>query len=74
MALGKIVHNAKKNQETLLITSDKMGLELNTGKSEYIFKSPEQNMGGRGGQQPWCGINGNIANKSFENLAELNYW
>jgi len=41
MVLGKIVHNAKKNLETLLITSDKVGLELNTGKSEYIFMSPE---------------------------------
>jgi hypothetical protein len=41
MVLGKIVHNAKENLETLLITSVKVGLELNTGKSEYIFMSPE---------------------------------
>jgi len=41
MVLGKNVHNAKKNLETLLITIDKVGLELNAGKIEHIFLSPE---------------------------------
>ena len=40
MVLGKIVHNAKKNLETLLITIDMVGLELNAGKSEHIFVLP----------------------------------
>lgn len=72
MVLGKIVHNAKKILQTLLITSDKVGLELNTVESEYIFMSSEQNMGGGGGC--WCGININIANKSYENVAELKHF
>ena len=36
MILGKNIHNAKNN-----ISGDKVGLELNNGKSEYIFMSPE---------------------------------
>jgi hypothetical protein len=37
---AKLYTNAK-NLEALFMASDKVGLELNIGKSEYIFMSPK---------------------------------
>jgi competence transcription factor ComK len=55
----------KKNTETLIDASKKAGLEVNAKKTKYIFPSLHQNAGQN--------QDINIANRSFENVAQFRY-
>ena len=55
----------KKNTEALAVASKETGLEVNAGKTKYMFMSREQNAG--------QSHNMTIENSSFEKVEELRY-
>jgi hypothetical protein len=59
----KIINIIKKNSEALLDTGKKVGLEVNTKKTEYIFMSRYQTTG----QNHYI----KVVNKSLENVAKF---
>jgi ABC-type transport system substrate-binding protein len=64
--LGNNTDATKKNAETLIDASKKIGLKVNTEKTKFIFLSHHQN----------AGQNHNIkmANRSFEMWHSSNIW
>jgi len=43
--LGRSVHSAEKNTETLVVASKKIGLDVNADKTKYMVKSRGENEG-----------------------------
>jgi hypothetical protein len=63
--LGDNIDNIKKNTETLIDASKKVGLEINVEKTKYMLLSRHENIGQNRDIK--------IANRSFENVSQLNY-
>jgi hypothetical protein len=61
--LGVNIDNIKKNMETLIDASKKVGLEVNTEKTTYMLLSRHQNAGQNRDIK--------IANRCFENVAQF---
>jgi hypothetical protein len=59
------IDTIKKNIQTLIDASKEFGLEVNTGKTKYMLLSRHQNAG--------QSHNIKIANRCFENVAQLKY-
>jgi hypothetical protein len=59
------IDTIKKNTETVIDASRKVGLEVNVKKTKYMLLSHRQNAGQN------CDIK--IANRSFENLSQFKY-
>jgi hypothetical protein len=64
--LGNDIDTMKKNTESITDTSKEVGPEINTDKTKYILLSHHQNKGKN--------HNIKIANRSFENVAQLKYF
>jgi hypothetical protein len=64
--LGASVRTIKKNAEALIVTSKKIGLEVNAYKTKYMVMSRDQNAGR-------C-HNKKTDNISFERVEEFKYW
>jgi ribosomal protein S2 len=63
--LGDNISTIKKNTQTLVDASKKVGLEVNTEKSNYILLSHRQNVGQNYGIK--------IGNMCFEKTAQFRY-
>jgi hypothetical protein len=63
--LGGGVHFKQRNTETLVVTSKKIGLEVNANKTKYMVMSGDQNAGRN------HNINNNI--KPFEMMEYFKY-
>jgi hypothetical protein len=63
--LGDNIDSIKKNTQTLIDASNKVGLEVNPEKTKYIFLSRHQNAGQDNDIK--------IANRRFENMAQFKY-
>jgi hypothetical protein len=63
--LGDNIDTVKKNTETLIDASMKVGLEINVENTNYMLLSCHQNVG-----QNW---DIKIANRSFENVSQFRY-
>jgi hypothetical protein len=63
--LGDNIDTIKKNMETSIDASKKVGLEVNTEKIKYMLLSRHQN----GGKN----YDIKIANRSFENVEKFRY-
>jgi ribosomal protein S2 len=63
--LGDNIDTIKKNTETLIDARKEVGLEVNTGKTKYMFLSRHQNAGQNHDIK--------IANKCFENVTKFRY-
>jgi len=63
--LGGSVYTIKENAETLVVAGKEMGLEVNAGKTKYMFMSRDQNSGRS--HSIW------IDDNSFEMMEELKY-
>jgi hypothetical protein len=65
--LGNNMDTIKNNTETLIVASEKVGLEVNTEKTKYVYilLSLHQNVG------QYRDIK--IANRSFENVTQFKY-
>jgi hypothetical protein len=63
--LGGSIHAIKKNTEALVVTSNKIGLEVNAEKTKYMVMSRDQNAGQN--------HNIKIDNKSFERVEQYKY-
>jgi hypothetical protein len=59
------IHTIKKNTETVINASKKVGLEVNAEKTKYILLSCHQNAGQNHDIK--------IANRCFENVAQFRY-
>jgi hypothetical protein len=59
--LGDNIDTIKKNTQTLIDTSKKVGLEVNTEETKYTLLSHHQNAGQ------------NQANRCFENVEQFRY-
>jgi hypothetical protein len=64
--LGDNIDAMKKNTETPIDASKKVGLEVNAEKTKNTFLSRHQNAGQN--------HNIKIGDRSFENVAQLNIW
>jgi hypothetical protein len=64
--LGENINTIKKNAESLLYASKEIGLEVNSEKTKYMFTSCHQTAG----QSNYI----RVANKSFEKVAEFQYF
>jgi hypothetical protein len=64
--LGDIVDAIKNNTQTLIDASKEAGLEVITERTKYMLLSRHQNAGQY--------HNINIANSSFENVAQFKYF
>jgi hypothetical protein len=60
------IYTRKKNTETLIDASKEVGLEVNTEKFRYMLPSHQQNA--------WRTHDINIADSSFESVAQLKYF
>jgi hypothetical protein len=60
------IHTIKKNRESLIDTSKDIGLDVNTEKIKYMLLSHHQNAGQNHDIE--------IANRCFENVAQLKYF
>jgi hypothetical protein len=63
--LGGNIDTMKKKRETLIYASKKVGLEVNTDKTKYMFLSRHQNIGQNHDIK--------IAGRCFENVAQFTY-
>jgi hypothetical protein len=63
--LGDNIDNIKKDTETLIDASKKVGLEINIEKTKYMLLSHHQNVGRNRDIQ--------IANRAFENVSQFKY-
>jgi hypothetical protein len=63
--LGDNIDTIKKNTETLIDASKKLGLEVNVDKTKYMLLSRHQNVGQNREIK--------IANRSFENVSQFKY-
>jgi hypothetical protein len=64
--LGDNIDTIKKNIETLIDASKEVGLETNIEKTKYMLLPGRQNIGQNRDTE--------IANRSFENVSQLQYW
>jgi hypothetical protein len=65
--LGGSIHATKKNTEALVVTSKKIGPEVNDEKTKYMVMSPDQNAGQN------HNIKIRVDNKSFERVVQFKY-
>jgi hypothetical protein len=65
MCIVVVIDTMKQKTETLIEANKEIGLEVSTEKTEYMLLSGQQNAGQN------CDIN--IANRSFENVAQFKY-
>jgi hypothetical protein len=63
--LGRSIHTIKKNTEALVVTSKKIGLEVNAEKTKYMVMSQDHN-----GRQNY---NIKIGDKPFERVEQFKY-
>jgi sorting nexin-29 len=63
--LGDNIGTIKKNTETLIDASKKIGLEINVDKTKYMLLSRHQNVGQNRDIK--------IATRSFENVSQFKY-
>jgi ribosomal protein S2 len=63
--LGDNIDTIKRNIQTLIDASKKVGLEVNTEKTKYMFLTRHQNAGES--------LDIKIANRCFENVAHFRY-
>jgi hypothetical protein len=63
--LGGNIDAIKKNTESLTDASKEVGLDINTEKTKYMLLSRHQNVGENQDIK--------IANRSFENVSQLNH-
>jgi len=63
--LGGSVHTVKEDAEVLIVTSKKIGLEVNADKTKYMVMSREQNAG--------RSHNMKVFNRSFERVEEFKF-
>jgi hypothetical protein len=63
--LGDNIETIKKNTETLIDASKKVGLEINVEKTKYMLLSRHQNVGQNQDKK--------IANRSFANVSQFKY-
>jgi hypothetical protein len=63
--LGDNIDTIKKNTETLIDTSEEVGIRVNTEKTKYMLLSCHQNAGKNHEIK--------IANRCFENVAQFRY-
>jgi hypothetical protein len=65
--LGDNINTVKKNTETLIDASKKVGLEINAEKTKYMLLCRHQNVGQN------LDIRVKIASRSFENVSQFKY-
>ena len=63
--MAESIHTVQKNTDALLVTSNEIGLEVNTDNTKYMFMSRDQNAGQSHSM--------NNDNSSFDSVEEFKY-